>query len=169
MNRPDLLEVDDAGIGNKFAGMRIGFVRLIVHSIVVTELISTLEGDAPAGGLAQDPATGDLFITTAGIVRRYGLDGILKDGSYYSGGTAVGYGPAGSAFAGLLLRRGARLDLRANVEDAGSDITLLNGQIGSFVAFYPDDATADLYISDVSPRILRVSTSPVGNTGAGCP
>ncbi len=132
---------------------------------MVTDLIPDVEGDGPAGITVQDPVTGDLFVTTENNVYRYNSGGTMPV-LYTDNGTALAYGPAGSAFEGLLIRRSGmllRVDLGTSVETP-----LLTGSIGP-LAFDSNGAGANLYFADrPNRRVIRVSEQRLDPTPA-CP
>lgn len=132
----------------------------------VMDLIPDVQGDGPAGVTVQDPNTGDLFVTSENTVYRYNLDGIWSGADNDIEGTAFAYGPEGSPFEGLLIRRSGMLLVRNLGTD--EETPLLTGSVGSFVTF---DADANLYISDPPGlRVLRVSLESrnLPPTAVGC-
>ena len=134
----------------------------------VINLIPNVAGDGPAGLTVQDPDSGDLYVTTEGIVHRYSWDGNLLELNYTMQGSAMAYGPQGSPFEGLLIRRPGELLVRRDPASASEEL-LLSGRVGSFHAFYPDNENANLYISDPPGlRVLRVSSESLPPTDVGC-
>lgn len=137
-----------------------------IEDSVVSNLIPDVEGEGPAGATAQDPDTGDLFVTSENVVHRYNSDGTLEQANYVVG-TVLAHGPPGSRFDGLVLRNGGMLLLIPDPENPSGQEPLLSGGTGSFVTF---DANANLYISNAQDqRVLRVSTEDLDPTGVGCP
>jgi sugar lactone lactonase YvrE len=132
---------------------------------VVTELIADVVGGGPAGLTVQDPDTGDLFVTSENRVHRYDSDGALLMADYATGGV-LAYGPAGSLFEGLLMRRSGVLLVRPDPESE-DETALLMDSINGLVAF---DANDNLYISDwPNGRVVRVSPNTLPPTAVGCP
>lgn len=138
----------------------------VVQAGAVSELIDNVEGDGPAGVTVQDPDTGDLFVTSDGIVHRYSSDGTLEQANYIVG-SALAHGPVGSRFDGLLLRASGMLFLLPEPDNPANQEPLLSGAIGGSVAF---DADGNLYISNAgNRRVLRVSPDNLPPTIVGCP
>jgi len=136
--------------------------------IQTTALIPASITQAPTSGLAQIPTPGgDIFVSRAlggddgDQVSRFDSAGGLVLGDY-DDGVVLGHGPPESAFDGLLiLRSDGSVDLR---DPSGLETrTLLTGVLdsaGNYAAFYPNDSSARLYISQLEQRrILRVSTN----------
>ena len=146
-------------------------VCAVLQDRSVIDLIPNVEGDGPAGLTVQDPNTGDLYVTTEGIVHRYSSDGDPLELNYTTQGSAMAYGPALSPFEGLLIRRSGQLLVR-RVPASDTEELLLTGSVGSFYAFDADGKDANLYISDPPGlRVLRVSleSKNLPPTDVGCP
>jgi len=137
---------------------------------VVSPFIETLPGDLQdaISGIVQEPA-GDLFVSQADRVHRFDADGAPVSDDYTTG-TALGYGPSGSAFEGLLILRGDVLFRRSDLADDENDEVLLTFTDATGTANYVAFRDADLYISQIEQkRILRVSKADdLDPTDLGC-
>jgi hypothetical protein len=137
--------------------------------VVVSDFILTLPGDLTdaISGIVQEPA-GNLFVSQADRVHRFNADGAPVSDDYTTG-TALGYGPSGSDFEGLLILRGNVLFRRSDLADDENDEVLLTFTDGTGTANYVAFRGADLYISQIEQkRILRVSTAKLAPTDLGC-